>query len=47
MKFRLLAAAAPAPDRVHMNSFAATPDVPRHAEPAKRPTDQLAELIEQ
>jgi hypothetical protein len=29
-----------------MNSFAGTPDVPRHPEPAKRLTDQQPELIE-
>jgi hypothetical protein len=47
MKFwRHAKAAVPAPGSVHTNSFAAAQGLPRHAEPAKRLTDQQAELIE-
>jgi hypothetical protein len=43
----LAEAAALAPGRVHMNSFAAGPDLPRHAEPAKRLKERRAESIGQ
>jgi hypothetical protein len=46
MRFWPLAeAAAPALGRVQMNSFAAGPDLPRHAEPAKRLKERRAESI--